>query len=64
MTGRELADFLRHEVPGWPVIYSTGYRMGFMDSETNFGTQAEWLFKPCDASALANAINKVFTHRN
>ena len=64
MTGRELADCLLREAPGMPVIYSTGYSMDLIDSDTNFGTQAECLFKPYDASALANAVNKVFANGN
>jgi len=62
MTGRELADCLLREAPGMPVIYSTGYSLDLIDSDTNFGTQAECLFKPYDASALANAVNKVFAN--
>ncbi|HLZ55058.1 MAG TPA: hypothetical protein VKS19_11310, partial [Verrucomicrobiae bacterium] len=62
--GRELADCLLREAPGMPVIYSTGYSMDLIDSDTNFGTQAECLFKPYDASALANAVNKVFANGN
>lgn len=62
MTGRELADCLLREAPGMPVIYSTGYSMDLIDSDTNFGTQVECLFKPYDASALANAVNKVFAN--
>jgi hypothetical protein len=38
--------------------------MDLINSETDFGTQAECLFKPYDASALANAINKVFANGN
>jgi PAS domain S-box-containing protein len=64
MTGRELADCLLREAPGMPVIYSTGYSMDLINSETDFGTQAECLFKPYDASTLANAINKVFANGN
>ncbi|HKW29015.1 MAG TPA: ATP-binding protein [Verrucomicrobiae bacterium] len=64
MTGRELADCLLREAPGMPVIYSTGYSMDLIDSDTNFGTQAECLFKPYDASALANAVNRVFANGN
>ena len=64
MTGRELADCLLREAPGMPVIYSTGYSMDLIDSGTNFGTQARCLFKPYDASALANAVNKVFASGN
>lgn len=64
MNGRELADCLRRESPGMPVIYSTGYSMDLINSETSLGTQAECLFKPYDASALAKAINKVFANGN
>ncbi len=64
MTGRELADCLLREAPGMPFIYSTGYSMDLIDSGANCGTQARCLFKPYDASALANAVNKVFANGN
>jgi signal transduction histidine kinase/CheY-like chemotaxis protein len=56
LTGRELADKLRKDVPGLPVVFSSGHSQEMIESTEDAGQCTFYLSKPYTPTLLAQAV--------
>jgi two-component system cell cycle sensor histidine kinase/response regulator CckA len=61
MSGAELAAVLRRIVPELNVLYLTGYADRLFREKANLGPREAFLEKPCNATALRQAVSLAIT---
>ncbi len=64
MSGRALAERLKVERPGLPVLYTSGYTSARIEGNGGLGEGADFIQKPFSAEELAIAIRRILDRRS